>query len=230
MFHYPFDPASLAETARIWWDLFGYYLFLALVIGGGVMAALVAIPWIYRYKGSGNPNGEIQPGVIPNERGRLMGIAVLALLLLGVFFGLLTQSMRAELEFKDPPETDNALVIEVIAFQWGWTFRYPNGVETDVLIIPTNRVVIFNVTSQDVFHTFAIPDLRVKIDAIPGKYNKGWTIAYQPGIYRLQCYELCGVGHAEMITKVKVVTPDIFNVWYEAGLEAGELEELEVSG
>ncbi|MEB3860457.1 MAG: cytochrome c oxidase subunit II [Desulfurococcales archaeon] len=232
MFHYPFDPSSLAETARIWWDLYGYYLFLAIVIGSAVMTLLVVIPLAYRYKpGSSNPRGkdEIRPGEIPGDRGRAASVLLMTVLLLGVFFGLLTQSLEATKEFKEVEFNgeipDGALVIEVIGFQWGWTFRYPNGAETDVLIIPAGRMVVFNVTSEDVFHAFAIPDLRVKVDAIPGRYNIAWTKAYQPGIYRVQCYELCGVGHAEMITKVMVVTEDVFDYWYKAQAVEETMEE-----
>lgn len=223
MFHYPFDPSSLAETARIWWNLYGYYLLLAIVIGGAVMALLVGIPLIYRQKpGNHNPRGkdEISPGVIPGERGKTLSGLLIALLLLGVFFGLLTESLEATKEFKEVEfegtVPDDALVIQVVGFQWGWTFKYPNGVETDVLIIPINRMIVFNVTSEDVFHSFSIPDLRVKIDAIPGKHNIAWTKVLQPGTYRIQCYELCGVGHAEMITKVMAVTEDVFDFWYQS--------------
>jgi cytochrome c oxidase subunit 2 len=91
-------------------------------------------------------------------------------------------------------------------------------------------MVVFNVTSEDVFHAFSIPDLRVKIDAIPGRYNIAWTKAYQPGIYRIQCYELCGVGHAEMITKVMVVTEDVFEYWYKAQAAPEEAEEAGAHG
>lgn len=217
MYHLPIDPSTLAETARIWWNLFGYYLFLALVIGGVVMAALIVIPIVYsRRSGNAEPEDAIKPGELPKDRGRTAGIVLIVILLLGVFLGLLTQSLQATEQFLEPPEYDKVLEIEVRAFQWGFTFIYPNGIETDTLIIPEDTLIIFKVTSEDVFHTFAIPDLRVKVDAIPGRVNEAWTIAYQPGVYRIQCYELCGVGHAEMITRLKVVTEDVFQVWYES--------------
>lgn len=228
MFHYPFDPSQLSRTAEIWWDLFGFYLTVAIILGVIVYAGLILIPAIYARRKGGVD--EIQPGVIPYERGKTSYLVLLVLLILGSFMAVFVESYLSvnklaqtlEEEFNIDMEQlqagnfDGLLVIDVIGFQWGWTFRYPNGIETDVLYLPVGEPVVFRVTSEDVFHTFTIPDLRVKIDAIPGQVNFFWTVPEAPGTYRVQCYELCGVGHAEMITRAVVLPQDVFQFWYES--------------
>lgn len=93
----------------------------------------------------------------------------------------------------------DALRIEAVARQFAWEFRYPNGTSTrDLLHIPAGRAVEFTVTSEDVVHSFWIPRLGGKIDAIPGHRNLIRLIAEQPGRYRGICAEFCGEGHAIM--------------------------------
>ncbi len=243
MFHYPFNPSELSETAKLWWDLFGFYLAVALILGAVIYASLVLIPVLYSR--SRKSVDEIKPGVVPGDRGKTLYLAMIVLLIIAAFMSIFVESYISvnklasliedeygvnvdNLEQLQPGEVDGALIIEVRAFQWGWTFIYPNGVESDVLYLPEDRLVIFKVTSDDVFHAFAIPDLRVKIDAIPGQVNTSWTIPEKPGTYRIQCYELCGVGHAEMITKAVVLPQDLFDFWYKSMGE--ELKGLEGKG
>ncbi|MCE4612179.1 MAG: cytochrome c oxidase subunit II [Desulfurococcales archaeon] len=237
MFHYPFDPSQFSETARVWWNLFGFYLTVAILLGIAVYAALVLIPFIYSR--SRKAVDEIKPGVVPGERGRNAYLAVIVVLILASFLAVFVESYISvnelaslieeeygvTIEQLQAGEADGALVVEVRGFQWGWTFKYPNGIESDVLYLPAGRPVIFKVTSDDVFHAFSIPDLRVKVDAIPGQVNMGWTVPQTPGTYRIQCYELCGVGHAEMISKAVVLPPELFDFWYESLGEELVVEE-----
>ncbi len=243
MFHYPFNPSELSETARLWWDLFGFYLAVALLLGAVIYASLVLIPLLYsRTRKSVD---EIKPGVVPGDRGKTLYLAVIIVFIAAAFLSIFVESYISvnklaslieeeygvdveRLAQLQQGDAEDVLVIEVRAFQWGWTFIYPNGVESDVLYMPAGKLVIFKVTSDDVFHAFSIPDLRVKIDAIPGQVNTSWTVPEKPGTYRVQCYELCGVGHAEMITKAVVLPPDVFEFWYESMGE--ELEGMEGEG
>lgn len=95
----------------------------------------------------------------------------------------------------DPP----ALRIKVEAQQWAWTFHYPDGSTTeDRLVIPAGQEIDFVVTSRDVIHSFWIPRLGGKIDAVPGHENVIRLRADRPGIYRGVCAEYCGTGHAVM--------------------------------
>jgi Heme/copper-type cytochrome/quinol oxidases, subunit 2 len=110
-----------------------------------------------------------------------------------------------------------ATEIKVIAYQWGFTFVYPNGANsTGVVHVPENATIVFNVTSIDVMHNFYLPDFRVSIDAIPGRYNAIWVSTPLVGSsselsYRIICKELCGVGHTFMFATLIVTTLDAYN-------------------
>jgi cytochrome c oxidase subunit 2 len=115
------------------------------------------------------------------------------------------------------------LEVRVEGRQFYWNFRYPNGViAVDRLRAPVNRVVRLEVTAptHDVIHSWWVPALGGKIDAIPGKVNETWFQAEKPGLYRGQCAELCGVQHAAMLNAVEVLPQDEFDRWLEE--QAGE--------
>jgi len=110
------------------------------------------------------------------------------------------------------------LRIEVTGHQWHWQFRYPDhGIDSrDRLVIPAGRAIDFHVGSADVIHSFWIPRLGGKIDAIPGRTNVLRLRADQPGQLRGQCAEFCGAGHAHMAFAVVVLDAAAFDAWLEA--------------
>jgi cytochrome c oxidase subunit II len=106
--------------------------------------------------------------------------------------------------------------INVLAYQWGWNFTYPNGkYELNNLTVPAGRDVVMNITSRDVFHSFGISMLAVKEDAIPGKTNQLWFLVPEPGFFdnAIRCFELCGVGHTYMWANLTVVSQPTWNTW-----------------
>jgi cytochrome c oxidase subunit 2 len=110
------------------------------------------------------------------------------------------------------------LVVEVTGTQFTWEFRYPNGVVAiDRLRAPEGRTVELKVTAPDwdVVHSWWIPALGGKIDAIPGKVNTTWFSAQRVGVFQGQCAELCGIYHAKMLASVEVLTADEFDAWLE---------------
>jgi cytochrome c oxidase subunit 2 len=114
------------------------------------------------------------------------------------------------------PKSD--LTVEIIGHQWFWEYRYPGyGVvfANEPLVIPAGKTIAADVTSIDVVHSWFLPDFGVKMDANPGRVNHTWFRVDQPGTYRGQCAELCGVLHAEMFITVNVVPPEEFARWIE---------------
>ncbi|WP_250157130.1 cytochrome c oxidase subunit II [Tianweitania aestuarii] len=106
------------------------------------------------------------------------------------------------------------LRIEAVARQWQWEFRYgddTNIATLDKLHIPAGRPVDFAVTSDDVIHSFWIPRLGGKMDAIPGHTNTIRLMADKPGTYGGVCAEFCGEGHAIMRFSVQAHEPNEFN-------------------
>ena len=109
----------------------------------------------------------------------------------------------------------NALKIQVIGHQWWWEFRYPdqNVVTAGDLYIPVGQDITLELMSNDVIHSFWMPKLAGKTDAVPGHTNLLSFQAEQPGIYRGLCAEFCGEEHAVMRFRIVTVPPDVFQNW-----------------
>ena len=106
------------------------------------------------------------------------------------------------------------LDIRVDAHQFYWQFTYPNGATSiDDMHVPVHRVVRVDIYSQDVAHSWWIPALGGKFDAIPGRHNQTWFQAERLGVYRGRCGEFCGVFHAEMKAQVFAETPAEYESW-----------------
>ena len=107
------------------------------------------------------------------------------------------------------------LVVQVIAQQWKFTYRYPQfgGFESAQLILPNDTTVAFNVTSLDVIHSFWAYQLEVKADANPQENNVAFTTTKQLGQFTVRCCELCGLWHGAMYDFGKVETRSNFTNW-----------------
>ena len=102
--------------------------------------------------------------------------------------------------------------ITVEGRQYYWQFLYPNGeISVDDLRLPYNRTVRLTIVSRDVIHSWWVPALGGKIDAIPGRRNHTWFRATKLGTFRGQCAELCGLQHAEMLAQVEVLPADEYD-------------------
>jgi cytochrome c oxidase subunit 2 len=126
------------------------------------------------------------------------------------------QTLMAFPTYEHPPSGPGNLDVGVTAQQFFFTFTYPNNKSSNLLVVPVNQVVVLNVTSKDVNHQFGIPDFRVKTDAIPGRHNVVWIQPNSIANYTIQCFELCGVGHATMITTLVVLSAGNFEAWYNS--------------
>jgi cytochrome c oxidase subunit 2 len=122
---------------------------------------------------------------------------------------------------KDVPEAtagEQQLEIKVTGRQFYWQYEYPNGViAVDQLRAPVGVPVTLEVTAPetDVIHSWWIPSLGGKIDAIPGITNETWFQAESEGVYTGQCAELCGLEHAQMLATVEVLSEGAFDAWLE---------------
>jgi cytochrome c oxidase subunit 2 len=113
------------------------------------------------------------------------------------------------------------LVVNVTATQWEWRFEYPRqGLSgQEELVLPVRRPVRFVLRSNDVIHSFWIPAFRIKDDAVPGEERDLYltpdrTVStMSTSLARVQCAELCGIGHADMRAAVRVVPPSAFEAW-----------------
>lgn len=117
-----------------------------------------------------------------------------------------------------------AMVINVTASQWAWSFEYPEyGFVSDKLYLPIDKQVVLKMQSKDVIHSFWVPEFRVKQDVVPGRVTDYRITPTLEGAYKVRCAELCGTSHAYMESPVIVVSQDNFVAW------AGEQQKLAAS-
>jgi cytochrome c oxidase subunit 2 len=118
----------------------------------------------------------------------------------------------------------DALVIRVRGFQWWWEVTYPDAapdhsfLTANEIHIPVGRPVRIELAAADVIHSFWVPNLAGKQDMIPGRDNALTFTVQQPGIYRGQCAEFCGLQHAHMALLVVAEPPEAFERWRAAQL------------
>jgi cytochrome c oxidase subunit II len=111
----------------------------------------------------------------------------------------------------------DALHIEVVGRQYVWMFKYPNGAYSyEEMVAPVGVTVDLDIVAVDVAHSWWIPKLGGKFDAVPGHLNFTWFKIPKPGVFRGQCAELCGRNHADMIAHVRAVSPARFRAWLKA--------------
>lgn len=124
------------------------------------------------------------------------------------------------------PESDFEIAVAAKQFNWEVSYAGPDGklgTEDDVkfdndIHVPVNKVVRVQLSAKDVIHSFFLPNLRVKQDAVPGRTILVWFEATKPGKYELPCAELCGFGHSGMKGWLYVHTPEEYKKWAEEKL------------
>ncbi len=135
------------------------------------------------------------------------------------------------------PPNGRSLNIDVNGQQYVWRYTYADTDTNNLnnvfsygqMVVPTNTTVSLSIRALDVQHSWWIPELGGKFDAVPGYTNYTWFKISEPGIYNGQCAELCGRGHATMIASVKAVSPAEFEQWYAAQKAAILAAEKEVA-
>ncbi|MFC0410680.1 cytochrome c oxidase subunit II [Roseomonas elaeocarpi] len=189
-----------------------FLVLILLVITGAIMAlvAFLLLGFAIRYRrGSSAKRGEL-PELLKKEVEIGWTFATLLLALFIFAWGSSTQLSA------DKPEP-NAIEIHVVAKQWMWKVRHANGAgEIDALHVPRGEQVRLIMTSQDVIHSFFVPQFRVKQDVLPGRLTELRFTPTRAGTYNLFCAEYCGTLHAKMGGTVTVMEPDDYARWLTA--------------
>ena len=186
-----------------------------------VFAVLVYSLFGWKGKGGDAPPFDDNPAVRSNTVAVITWTAASSLLAAFlVVWGLLELANITSNSFGTTPASEqirsqDPLIVNVTGQQWVWTFEYPqyDKVTSDILYLPKDRPVLFNVTSKDVLHNFWAVELGVKIDANPGAITQTGVTPYKEGIFNVRCAELCGLHHAYMETEIRVLSPDAFASW-----------------
>jgi cytochrome c oxidase subunit 2 len=218
-------PALLAQSyGSIWFTQPGstsahgvdwlYYFVLAISVFFFALVVLIMAGILIKYRAR-HPEAAAQSKATHHLMLETFWTIVPLLLVMVIFyFGFV---IFLDLEVR-PQETYD---IQVIGQKWKWQFVYPNGHIDDVLHVPIEKPTHLIMTSEDVLHDVFIPDFRIKMDVIPGRYTHLWFQPTVLGKHLLFCAEYCGKDHSQMNTEVVVHEPGKFDVWLRE-IEAAE--------
>jgi cytochrome c oxidase subunit 2 len=202
----PVAPASpnAHHIVTAYWVIVGFTAAIFLLVEG------LLVVFIWKYRSRGRPRTVEGPQVHGHTRIEIIWTVIPALILAtiaAVVFALLPK-------IADAPASTNPIQITVEGHQFYWQFDYPNRARSiNTLYAPVGRVVNLNVVATDVIHSWWIPALGGKIQAIPGRVNHTWFGPSPIGTYEGQCAELCGVYHASMLAHVKVVSQAAYDAY-----------------
>jgi cytochrome c oxidase subunit II len=205
----PVDPDS-PNTERIE-DLYWFVGFWAALVVLSVAVPLVI--FVVRYRSRGRSREIEGPQVHGATRLEIAWTAVPVVILLIVTVFTLYKLPGIEL---DAEAGEDVFHVRVEGRQFFWQYEYPNGViAIDRLRAPADRLVELEITApeNDVIHSYWVPSLFPKFDAIPGQSTKTRFRAQRTGIYQGQCAEFCGLLHADMFAEIEVLEPAEFDSW-----------------
>ncbi len=196
-----------AEIALLWWIMLGVFTVVLLAV-----TLLVAAAALRRYDGKSGELTETQKRNLVLTGGVIIPVVVISVFVVySVYVGRYTASVP-----------HNApITIEVVGHQWWWDVRYrvegrPLDVRTaNEIHVPVGVQVKFVLESRDVIHSFWMPNFQGKTDLIPGRRNFTWVTATEPGVFRGQCAEFCGLQHAKMAFVVVASPEEEFYEWLE---------------
>jgi cytochrome c oxidase subunit 2 len=183
-----------------------FYFFLIVISAVGLIAvAILVFGFSIMYRKEKNP-------VATQIEGSTLLEATWTIIPLALFMVCFVWGALLYFRIYNPPA--NAMNIYIVGKQWMWKAEHPGGQhEINALHVPMGRPVQLTMISQDVFHSFSIPDFRVKREVIPGRYTTVWFNATTPGTYHIFCTQYCGTLHSGMIGEVTVMTPADYEKW-----------------
>jgi cytochrome c oxidase subunit 2 len=198
------DPAGpVADSeARLFWIIFG----VATVVFVGVTSVLLYSVFRFRARPGGAAPRQIHGNTTIEIAWTIVPSVVLFIVLAVTITTMFTLGQ---------PATSNTLTVRAIGHQWWWEFQYPDQhiVTADEMYIPTHTVVHIELVSDNVIHSFWVPQLGGKTDVIPGHDNTMWLQADRAGQFRGECAEFCGAQHAHMDFLVVAQPNDQFQSW-----------------
>jgi cytochrome c oxidase subunit 2 len=205
-----------ASTIAPWADALYFFLLLITIVGLTLVGTLV-FGFAIRYRKERNP-------VATQIEGSTLLEATWTIIPLALFLICFVWGALLYFRIYNPPS--NAMNIYVVGKQWMWKAEHPGGQhEINTLHVPTGQPIQLTMISQDVFHSFSIPDFRIKREVIPGRYSTVWFEATTPGTYHIFCTQYCGTKHSGMIGEVTVLTPEDYKKWTEASTSGMSLAQ-----
>jgi cytochrome c oxidase subunit 2 len=204
---------ALVDTRDEYQALSAIYLPIAVGAFVAVVAAMVVAVLRYRHRSAAQ-------AARWHESNRLEATYAVLLALIVAFLLYLTFAAEHRVDNVSAQERPS-VVVDVTGAKWEWQFTYPafgitlhsGAVGRQDLVVPVDEPIRFNLASQDVIHSFWVPELRFKRDLIPGGVEHVTLAFDQRGSFEAQCAEFCGLQHADMVFTVRVLSPAGFAAW-----------------
>jgi cytochrome c oxidase subunit 2 len=216
-------PAETPQAGRIkdvYWVVLGISAVIFLIV------EVSLILFIVRYRNRGRPRSDEGPQIRGHTRLELIWTGIPVLIIIAIMSFVFYKLPG----IKDIPEANAAgskLTVHVEGRQFYWRYVYPNGaVSVNELRLPAGRPIELVVTApaNDVIHSWWVPAVAGKMDAIPGKVNHlRFEAPAKTGVYQGQCAEFCGIQHALMLASVRTVSSSEFDRWVSAQLRGADL-------
>ncbi|MDP6941290.1 MAG: cytochrome c oxidase subunit II [Planctomycetota bacterium] len=184
------------------------HVFMILMYVAGFFFLLINAAAIYfsvKFRKSKSP--EPQPSSNHNNSLEIVWTIIPTILVAWLFY----IGMDGYVQRRYAPE--DSYEIKVTGQKWSWNFTYPNGVQHNELHAPMGENVRLIMDSRDVIHSVWIPEFRIKMDVVPGRYTETWFNATRTGEYPLKCAEYCGTEHSSMFAKVVIHDRPGFDKW-----------------
>lgn len=205
-------PLPGTDIAARWDSLFSFLFWLSVFFVVLIVGLMIYFAIEYRHH-----KGQKPKYITGNHQLEVFWTVVPTIILLFIF----AWGYKVYRAMVQPPA--DALEIRVIAKQWLWQFQYEDGKNTvGELYVPINRPVKLIMSSDDVLHSFFIPNFRVKQDVVPGMYTSVWFEATVPGKHLVYCAEYCGTAHSNMLASVFVLEQDKWEAW-KKGKSIGQI-------
>ena len=204
----PLFPQRASEIARQVDHLFFFAL------GGAAFFSILIAGLIFylgiRYRRR-NPDDVGRPPAAHSNATTVLE-ATWSLVPLALLMFLFVWGARVYFAIARPPA--GAAEMTVVGKQWMWKIQHPEGnSEINELHVPVGRPIKLTLTSEDVIHSFFLPEFRIKTDVLPGRYSTLWFLADRIGTYRLFCAQYCGAEHSSMTGRVFVMEPHEYQAW-----------------
>ena len=215
----PYSPTSIfSKVSTPAGQVNGLAMFV-LTITGGIFLAVSALLAYAVVKFRARPEDDTEPPQVFGSTQIELSWTIIPILIIVVLF---LGTARVVFAVQDAPEPPSAVDVLVVGHQFWWEFRYPkyNVVSANELHVPLSdvkspRPTYLKLTSADVMHSFWVPRLSGKTDALPNRVNEMWIDPHETGIYEGQCAQFCGPQHAKMLLRVYVDTPAQFQQWIQ---------------